>query len=125
MATVLIVEDAKVIARLIRKKLLERGHDVLLATNGAEGVSMARSHRPDLILMDIMMPVMGGYEAVEAIQQIDALVGVPIFMLTARYQKTDHEKSKLLGICEYITKPFSPSRLVDKVEEYLRKGSEA
>ena len=105
---------------MIQLKLKERKHEVLLAANGAEGVAMARKHRPDLILMDIEMPVMSGYEAVKYIKEDSDLAHIPIFMLTARDQKTDHEQSNKLGICEYITKPFSPKRLVQRIEKYLK-----
>lgn len=115
MKKVLVVDDEVFIRKMIEARLKPAGIAVIQAQNGMEAVEKAASEMPDLIIMDVMMPKMDGFKACEAIRSNPAVSGIPILMLTARGQAADMEKAMALGIIEYITKPFSPKDLADKV----------
>lgn len=115
MKKVLVVDDEVFIRKMIEVRLKAAGVAVIEAENGIEGVKMASSERPDLIIMDVMMPKMDGFQACEAIRSDPDISGTPILMLTARGQMVDVERAMALGILEYITKPFSPKELAEKV----------
>lgn len=125
MKKVLIVDDEVFIRKMIEARLKTEGIAVTHAQNGMEAVEQAASERPDLIIMDVMMPKMDGFTACEAIRSNPAISGIPILMLTARGQVADMEKAMALGIIEYVTKPFSPKDLAEKVMGILKTvGSE-
>lgn len=115
MKKVLVVDDEVFIRKMIEVRLKAEGIVVIQAQNGIEAVEKASSEMPDLIIMDVMMPKMDGFKACEAIRSNQAVSGIPILMLTARGQVADMEKAMALGIIEYITKPFSPKGLAEKV----------
>lgn len=115
MKKVLVVDDEVFIRKMIEVRLKAAGVAVIEAENGIEGVKMASSERPDLIIMDVMMPKMDGFQACESIRSNPDISGTPILMLTARGQMVDVERAMALGILEYITKPFSPKELAEKV----------
>ncbi|MDO8447125.1 MAG: response regulator [Deltaproteobacteria bacterium] len=115
MKKVLVVDDEVFIRRMIEVRLRIAGITVIEAENGADAVEKTISERPDLIIMDVMMPKMDGFQACEAIRSNSETSGTTILMLTARGQQIDLEKAMALGILEYITKPFSPKELADKV----------
>lgn len=119
MKKVLVVDDEVFIRRMIEARLRVAGITVIEAENGVDAVEKTISERPDLIIMDVMMPRMDGFQACEAIRSNPDVSGTPILMLTARGQQIDVEKAMALGILEYITKPFSPKELADKVVEIL------
>lgn len=119
MKKVLVVDDEVFIRRMIEARLRVAGVTVIEAENGVDAVKKTISERPDLIIMDVMMPKMDGFQACEAIRSNPEISGTPILMLTARGQQIDVEKAMALGILEYITKPFSPKELADKVVEIL------
>lgn len=119
MKKVLVVDDEVFIRRMIEARLRVAGITVIEAENGVDAVEKTISERPDLIIMDVMMPRMDGFQACEAIRSNSDISGTPILMLTARGQQIDVEKAMALGILEYITKPFSPKELADKVVEIL------
>lgn len=119
MKKVLVVDDEVFIRRMIEVRLRVAGFTVIEAENGVDAVEKTISERPDLIIMDVMMPRMDGFQACEAIRSNPEISGTPILMLTARGQQIDVEKAMALGILEYITKPFSPKELADKVVEIL------
>lgn len=119
MKKVLVVDDEVFIRRMIEVRLRVADITVIEAENGVDAVEKTISERPDLIIMDVMMPRMDGFQACEAIRSNPEISGTPILMLTARGQQIDVEKAMALGILEYITKPFSPKKLTEKVVEIL------
>ena len=116
--TVLIVDDVESIRTLIRSYLTEDGFRVVTAANGREALFVARDEKPDLILLDIMMPELGGYEFMRAYQREGE---APIIMLTARVDEGDRVLGLEMGADDYVTKPFSPRELAARVRAVLRR----
>lgn len=112
---ILICDDDPVILRLIEVNLELEGFEVLTGNNGEEGVEIATRERPDLVILDIMMPRMDGYEACRRLKADDATKHIPIVFLSAKAQASDIEKGKSYGVAEYLTKPFDPTDLTDLV----------
>jgi two-component system cell cycle response regulator DivK len=122
-ARILIVEDQEDNRAILRDLLTANGYEAIEATNGEEGVAVARRERPDLILMDIQLPVTDGYEATRRIKSDAALKAIPVIAVTSYALSGDEAKAKAAGCDAYITKPFSPRQLLAKVREYLAAGS--
>lgn len=120
MKKVLVVDDEAFIRKMIGVRLKDAGVVVVEAQNGREAVEKAISEKPGIIIMDIMMPEMDGFQACEAIRGTPGISDTPILMLTARGQMMDMERAMALGVREYITKPFSPKKLTEKVLEILK-----
>ncbi|MBI3812753.1 MAG: response regulator [Nitrospirae bacterium] len=120
---VLVVDDEKFVRELIKIKLGRSGLAVTETTNGLEAVEMAQSLKPDIILMDVMMPKMNGFEACEKLKSMLATAGIPIVMLTARGEQTNLEKGLSLGATDYMSKPFSPQKLAELVIAILQRSS--
>ena len=118
MTTILVAEDEIKIARLVKEYLTEAGFDVLSAANGPSAVGLARSERPDLIILDIGLPGMDGYDVTRAIRSLSS---TPIIMLTARSDETDRIVGLELGADDYVVKPFSPREVVARVKAVLRR----
>ena len=116
---VLVVEDTEDNRHIIRDLLSSAGFEMIEAVTGAEGVEMARSHRPDLILMDMQMPVLDGYEATRQIKADPALSHIPVIAVTSYALSGDEAKTREAGCDAYIAKPFSPRQLLAKVREFL------
>lgn len=119
MNKVLVVDDEVFIRKMIEKRLKTAGIAVIEAENGMEALDKAATERPDLIIMDVMMPKMDGFQACERIRFNPEISGTPILMLTARGEMMDMERAMTLGIIEYIAKPFSPKELVEKIVKIL------
>ena len=117
---ILIVEDTEDNLRIARDLLSSAGYDLLEATDGAAGVSMAALHHPDLILMDIQLPLIDGYEATRRIKANPALRAIPIIVVTSYALSGDEDKARAAGCDDYITKPYSPRALLAKINEHLR-----
>ncbi len=117
--TILVIEDQEDNRRIMRDLLTSSGYEVLEAVNGAEGVTAAETHRPDLILMDIQLPVMDGYEATRQIRAKPALQKIPIIAVTSYALSGDDIKAFEVGCDAYVAKPFSPRELLAKVREFL------
>jgi DNA-binding response OmpR family regulator len=117
---ILIVDDEPQIVEICRDYLKAAGYDTVTASNGAQGVSLARREKPDLIVLDLMMPEMDGLDVCRTIRRDS---DVPIIMLTARVEETDKLIGLELGADDYITKPFSPRELVARVRVVLRRVS--
>ena len=115
---VLVVDDELKIARLVRDYLTEAGFDVALASTGPAAVASVRSDRPDLVVLDLGLPGMDGYDVTRAIRGQSA---IPIIMLTARSEETDRIVGLELGADDYVVKPFSPRELVARVKAVLRR----
>ncbi len=120
-AKILIAEDRPDNMVFIRETLRSTGYTICTATNGQEAVDMAKKEKPDLILMDMQMPVMSGFEATKHIREIEDLKEVPIIALTARAMKGDEEKVLAAGCSDYLSKPVMPKNLIRKVEEWIGK----
>ena len=119
MAMVLVVDDEAPIVDLLVDIIEERGHTVLRAGNGAEALTIARDLHPDLIISDIMMPQMDGFETLRSIREESS---VPVIMLTAKGEEDDKVKGLSLGADDYVTKPFSPRELVTRVKAVIRRA---
>ena len=117
--TVLVADDDPVILRLIQVNLELEGYDVFLAQNGEEAVELARAEKPDLVILDIMMPRLDGYQACERLKADDETRDIPVVFLSAKAQQSDIEKGKAFGVEEYLTKPFDPNDLVETVDRLL------
>ena len=120
---ILVVEDQEDLRAILRDLLSASGYDVLEAVNGGEGVDKARAERPDLILMDIQMPVLDGYQATRAIKAEAALAATPIIAVSSFAMKGDEEKARGSGCDDYVTKPYSPMALLRLVRGYLGENS--
>lgn len=119
MSTILVVEDEIKIARLVKEYLTEAGFEVLTAGSGPAAVSAVRSERPDLVILDIGLPGMDGYDVTRAIRSSSS---TPIIMLTARSDETDRIIGLELGADDYVVKPFSPREVVARVKAVLRRA---
>jgi two-component system cell cycle response regulator DivK len=116
---ILVIEDNEDNRRIIRDLLTSLGYELIEAADGMEGVAMAQSHRPDLILMDIQLPEMDGYEATRRIRAIPELADVPIIAVTSYALSGDEVKARDAGCNGYVAKPFSPRELLAKIREFL------
>jgi len=117
---ILIAEDRHDNMILIKETLRSTGYAVYTATNGQEAIDIAEKERPDLILMDMQMPVMSGFEATRQIRETEGLKDIPIIALTARAMKGDEEKALAAGCSDYLSKPVMPKDLLRKIEVWLR-----
>lgn len=116
---ILVVEDHEDNRRILRDLLTSRGYDIIEATTGPDGVSLAEGGRPDLILMDIQLPGIDGYEATRRIKANPALRRIPIIAVTSYALDGDEVKAREAGCDGYVAKPFSPRQLLVKIREYL------
>ena len=116
---ILVVEDTEDNRQILRDLLGMAGYDMVEANDGAEGVAKATEHRPDLILMDIQMPVMDGYEATRRIKADPDLRRIPVVAVTSYALSGDEEKTRAAGCDAYIAKPFSPRHLLATVRSLL------
>jgi len=121
MPKILIAEDERDIRELIMFTLRFAGYDVIATANGQEAVEAAQQDKPELIIMDVRMPKMTGYEACEAIKNNSELKHIPVVFLSAKGQETEIRTGMEMGAEDYILKPFSPDQLTDKVKEILSK----
>jgi len=116
---ILVVEDQEDNRRIVRDLLTRSGYEIVEATTGEEGVILAETQRPDLILMDIQLPMIDGYEATRRIKANPALHHIPIIAVTSYALSGDDVKALAAGCNDYVAKPFSPRALLAKVREYL------
>lgn len=117
--TILVVDDTASLRRMVASYLTQEGFRVLTAADGQEALMLARQEQPDLILLDLMMPNMGGYEFIRAYGSN----GAPIIILTAKLEENDKVLGLELGADDYVTKPFSPRELTARVRAVLRRAS--
>ncbi len=120
MAKVLLVEDQEDNRDMLSRRLVKRGYEVAIAVDGAEGVEKARSEAPDLILMDMSLPVMDGWEATRILKADDGTRSIPVVALTAHAMSTDREKAFEAGCDAYETKPIELPRLLETMEKLLQ-----
>jgi two-component system, cell cycle response regulator DivK len=119
MAKVLLVEDNEMNRDMLSRRLMRKGYAVIIAVDGAEAVEMAESERPDLILMDMSLPVIDGWEATRRIKATGATQGIPVIALTAHAMAGDREKALEAGCDDYDTKPIEFVRLLEKMDALL------
>ena len=121
MAHILVAEDERDIRELITFTLTFAGHTITQAANGAEAVEQAPQVKPDLIMMDVRMPKLTGYEACRQIKQIDDVKDVPVIFLSAKGQDEEVQTGIEVGAVAYILKPFAPDELTRRVAEILKQ----
>jgi CheY-like chemotaxis protein len=119
MQRILLVEDQEMNRDMLSRRLKKRGFEVSIAVDGAEGVEKARAERPDLILMDMSLPVIDGWEATRQLKADEATRGIPVVALTAHAMSTDREKALAAGCDAYETKPVELPRLLETVQKLL------
>ena len=115
---ILVVEDVEFNRDLI-VQLLEDEYEILTATDGAEGLEVAERERPDLILMDLSLPVMDGWEAVRRVKASEALRGIPVIALSAHAMKGDEDRARQSGCDDYLSKPLDEDLLFEKLAKFL------
>lgn len=123
MAKILLVEDNEMNRDMLGRRLQRRGYEVLIAVDGAEGVDKAQTDGPDLILMDMSLPVMDGWEATRRIKAASNTRSIPIIALTAHAMSGDRDKTLEAGCDDYETKPIEFDRLLAKIETQLKQLS--
>ncbi len=123
MAKILLVEDNEENRDMLSRRLTRRGYEVVIAVDGGQGVAMAQSEIPDLILMDMDLPVLNGWEATRQLKAAPETQAIPIIALTAHAMMGDREKAIDAGCDDYDTKPIEFSRLIEKIEAFLGKGT--
>jgi two-component system, cell cycle response regulator DivK len=116
---ILVIEDHEDNRRILRDLLTSAGYEPIEAVTGEDGVALAETHRPDLILMDIQLPGLDGYEATRRIKANPALRQIPVIAVTSYALSGDEVKATESGCDAYVTKPFSPRALLAKIREYL------
>ena len=121
MATILLVDDEPTIRVLIRASLAGTGYRLIEAADGATGLELARRERPDLILLDIVLPRLSGLEVCWALKEDPATAGMPVYLLTGLVQQTERKTAKEHGAQGFIAKPFSPAALVACIDEALQQ----
>jgi CheY-like chemotaxis protein len=124
MAKILLVEDNEMNRDMLSRRLMRREFEVVMAGDGAQAIEMARSEEPDLILMDLSLPVMDGWEATRQLKAADDTRAIPIIALTAHAMSGDREKAIEAGADDYDSKPIEFPRLLSKIEALLEKGTE-
>ena len=121
MAKILLVEDNELNRDMLSRRLKRKGYEVLIALDGVEGVAMARSETPDLILMDMSLPVLDGWEATRQLKAAPETQTIPIIALTAHAMAGDREQALAAGCDDYDTKPIEFKRLLVKMEAFLER----
>ena len=121
MAKILLVEDNEMNRDMLSRRLIRNGHQVVIAIDGQQGVNMALSELPDLILMDMSLPVIDGWEATRQVRANDATRKIPVIALTADAMAGDREKAMEAGCDDYDTKPVELSRLLEKIDTLLKR----
>ncbi len=116
---ILCVDDSATVLMLEKMLLSRQQYEIVTARDGSEGVEQARAHRPDLILMDVVMPKMDGFEAVRRIRADEALKGVPVIMVTTRGEPVSMEQGYAAGCSDYVTKPIDGMELLTKVKSHI------
>lgn len=116
MTRILLVEDDEMNRDMLSRRLNKRGYEVTIAVDGEQGVATARSEKPDIILMDMSLPVMDGWTATRTLKEDHATAGIPVIALTAHAMSGDQERAMAAGCDEFDTKPVELQRLLEKIE---------
>ena len=120
MAKILLIDDSRLIAHVAKTMLTKQGHEVVLAEDGMVGLEAAKSEQPDLILLDLIMPVMDGYQVCQKLKEEESTIEIPVIMLTSKAEPADKVKGLEIGALDYVTKPFDEGELVARVNIHLR-----
>ena len=123
MARILLVEDNEMNRDMLSRRLERRGYEVIVAVDGEEGVERAKADAPDLVVMDLSLPGIDGWEATRQLKAADETRSIPVLALTAHAMAGDRERALEAGCDDFDTKPVDLPRLVDKIEELLGGGS--
>ena len=123
MARVLIVDDSPAETKKLSDILKKNGHDVLKADNGADGVALCRDQQPDVVLMDIVMPGLNGFQATRQLNRDPGTQHIPVIIVTTKDQETDKVWGKRQGARDYLTKPVSESTLLGTISSVLKEAS--
>ena len=123
MPRILLVEDNEMNRDMLSRRLARRGHEILVAVDGAEGVARASAELPDLILMDMSLPVLDGWEATRRIKADPATARIPVIALTAHAMAGDREQALAAGCDDYDTKPIELDRLVEKIAALIGRAA--
>jgi len=116
---ILVIDDETELLKALTIRLKTSGYEVITAQDGQEGLEKAKSSNPDLIVLDILMPKMDGYEVCRLLKFDEKYKSIPVIMLTAKAQDIDKAMGKKVGADDYITKPFETQDLVDKIKKYI------
>jgi len=119
MAKILLVEDNEMNRDMLSRRLIKKGFDVVMAVDGQQGLDMATSENPDIILLDMSLPVMDGWEVARNLKANDDLKAIPVIALTAHAMSGDREKTLAAGCDEYDTKPIEFKRLLGKINDMI------
>ncbi len=119
---ILVAEDERDVAELIRYTLVKEGYEVIVVSNGADALRQAQNARPDLVLLDLLIPQLNGWEVCRRLKQDAASRSIPVIMVTARVEEGDKILGFELGADDYVTKPFSPRELVARIRAVLRRS---
>jgi two-component system, OmpR family, alkaline phosphatase synthesis response regulator PhoP len=117
---ILLVDDEEDLRKMLAFRLEAVDYEVLQAGDGKEGLDKARADRPDLVILDLMLPKLDGFKVCRMLKFDEKYKHIPVIMFTARAQKSDEDLGKEMGADAYITKPFDPGQLLGKIEELLR-----
>jgi CheY-like chemotaxis protein len=121
MTKILLVEDNEMNRDMLSRRLVRKGFQVVEAVDGAQGIALARSDSPDLILMDISLPVITGWDATRELKKDPSTRGIPVIALTAHAMSTDRDKALEAGCDDFDTKPIELSRLLEKIQTLIDK----
>jgi len=122
MAHILVVDDSEVLRRIVVFNLVKNGYTVSEASDGEEALQKLKESTPDLVILDIMMPKMNGFEVLKVMKQDENLSKVPVIVLTAKGGENDLQEGLKLGADIFLTKPFSPGRLIEEVQRVIDNG---
>jgi CheY-like chemotaxis protein len=123
MAKILLVEDNEMNRDMLSRRLERRGYGVVIATDGEQGVLLARQEQPDLILMDMSLPVLDGWEATKQIKQAEGTKHIPVIALTAHAMSSDEQRAREAGCDDFDTKPVELTRLLEKIQAQLDRST--
>ncbi|MBU1292352.1 response regulator [Patescibacteria group bacterium] len=120
MKKIIIIEDEETLSNLLQRKLIQKGYQVEVAKDGQEGLERIKANKPDLILLDIVMPKMGGFELMEKVRLDEELKKIPIIIISNSGQPVELDRAKELGVRDWLIKTnFDPQEVVDKVKKQL------
>jgi len=122
---VLLVEDEQDVAELIRYNLTKEGYDVVMTANGADALRLARERQPNVVLLDIMVPQLNGWEVCRRLKKDPELSAIPVIMVTGRVEEGDKVRGFEVGADDCVTKPFSPRELIARIRAVVRRGRQA
>lgn len=124
-AKILLIDDHRTVLRLLEAILKLKGFDLLYAENGQQGMALARQEKPDLILLDVMMPEIDGFKVCQYLKGQDETAAIPVVFLTARGAEGDQETGRRVGAQGFLTKPFLAREVLDLVEKLLARSKES